>query len=140
MWALMKWEGCTARRGNISRSSAESGAGLVERASLAGLGVEAGATAGLGGVIGAVETVFEVLVSLTGGSTCCAVALMNRARLGRRKVGGSVALGARMSNKDLLSVLLNMVCFDIVELRYNSLEDEFECKSAVGSFTIIIDD
>ncbi|PQE04089.1 ribosome biogenesis nsa2 protein [Rutstroemia sp. NJR-2017a BVV2] len=89
-------------------NSAESGAYLVERAGLAGMGVEVGATAGLGGVIGALETVFEVLVPLTGGSTCCAVALMNRARFGRRKVGGSVALGVRMSNKDLLSVLLNM--------------------------------
>jgi hypothetical protein len=123
MWALMKWEGCAARRGNVSRSSAESGAEAVEGAGGVGGVVEVGATAGLGGVIGALEIVFEVLVPSTGGSTCCVVELMNRARLGKRKVGGSVALGVRISNKDLLIVLLNMVYFDIVALRYNSLGD-----------------
>lgn len=48
---------------------------------------------------------------LLGGSTMCAVELKYRARLGRRKAGGST--GARTSNANLLSDLL-MICVAIV--------------------------
>jgi len=43
---------------------------------------------------------------LSGGdSTCCAVELKYRARLGRRKVGGSAEDGMRMSSRERLAVL-----------------------------------
>lgn len=44
-----------------------------------------------------------------GGSTYCDVELKNRARLGRRNVGGSVAFGTRISSKDFLIVLVNIL-------------------------------
>lgn len=54
------------------------------------------------------EGIGLALLLSMGGSTCCVVELKNRARLGKRNVGGSVALGIRMSSKDLLIVLLNI--------------------------------
>ena len=47
--------------------------------------------------------------SFGGDSTCCAVELKYRARLGRRKVGGKADVEIRMSSKDFLTVLLNIL-------------------------------
>jgi hypothetical protein len=54
-------------------------------------------------------TAWETLMASVGGSTCCEVELKYRARLGRRKVGGSAAGGAGASCTALRSALLNIV-------------------------------
>jgi hypothetical protein len=48
-----------------------------------------------------------------GGSTCCAVELKYRARLGRRNVGGSAEDGIRVSRTDRRRLLLSIVRVDI---------------------------
>lgn len=44
-----------------------------------------------------------------GDSTCCAVELKYRARLGRRNVGGNADEEIRMSKTDFLTVLLSIL-------------------------------
>jgi hypothetical protein len=51
---------------------------------------------------------------LSGGdSTCCGVELKNRARTGRRNVGGSADDGIRVSRMDRLIVLLSIVTVEL---------------------------
>jgi hypothetical protein len=55
-----------------------------------------------------VEGIIEASRVSAGDSTCCAVELKHRPRLGRRKVGGSARDDIRASKMDLLMVLLNI--------------------------------
>lgn len=56
------------------------------------------------------KEVFSDASTASGGdSTCCAVELKYRARLGRRNVGGNADEGIRMSKMDFLTVLLSIL-------------------------------
>lgn len=57
----------------------------------------------------AVEGSWEASNASGGDSTCCAVELKYRARLGRRNVGGSAEDEIRVSRIDLLTVLQNIL-------------------------------
>lgn len=87
----------------MTEGESDSGVTLEEDASDAEDAIE-----GFSGFTDAADNGLAWLFSM-GDSTCCVVELKNRARLGKRKVGGSVALGIRMSNKDFLIVLLNIL-------------------------------
>lgn len=107
MCVVMKCDGWAVRKGSISltegdiegEATLEEGAADAKDA-IEDFSVSKGAAAGNNGL---------ALMFSMGDSTCCVVELKKRARLGKRKVGGSVALGIRMSNKDFLIVLLNIL-------------------------------
>ena len=69
-----------------------------------------------------------------GDSTCCAVELKYRARLGRRKVGGSAEDDIRVSRMDLLIVLLSIVRSEMVVLAINSRSRGARGCSSISSF------
>ena len=121
MCVVMKCDCWAVRRGSISLTEGESDSGVTLREGAAGA---EDAMEDFSGFKDAADNGLAWLLSM-GDSTCCVVELKNRARLGKRKVGGSVALGIRMSNKDFLIVLLNILRSRTLQIQSSLLIPEF---------------
>lgn len=106
MCVVMKCDGWAVRNGSISLTEGDNDSGATLGIDVTG---SEEAIEESTGFKDAVEDNGVALLFSMGDSTCWVVELKKRARLGRRKVGGSVALGILMSNKDFLIVLLNIL-------------------------------